>query len=118
MTSMRTIGCGVAIGLVLVLPGARWRAAAAQRRATNGKAAAAKAPAVTGGVPRYEFDPTWPKQPFPNAWMMGGGMGVAVDANDHIWVLHRPRELTALEAAASSLPPKAACCKFMPPVIE
>ncbi len=43
--------------------------------------------------PRFEVDPFWPK-PLPNRWLMGQAAGVAVDRQDHIWVVQRPRTLT------------------------
>ena len=49
-------------------------------------------------VPRFEVDPTFPK-PLPNHWYQGMSIGVGVDANDHIWIVHRPDTVTALEAA-------------------
>jgi GrpB-like predicted nucleotidyltransferase (UPF0157 family) len=43
-----------------------------------------------GQVPRFEYDPTWPK-PFPNeTWAIGPAAGLAVDRQDHIWLVHRP----------------------------
>lgn len=38
--------------------------------------------------PRYEVDVSWPK-PFPDGWIVGTLGGVCVDANDHVFVLHR-----------------------------
>jgi hypothetical protein len=69
-------------------------------------------------VPQFQFDPTWPKQPFPNKWIIGNVIGVAVDPKDHIWILHRPSGLTEGEKAASLNPPAADCCIPAPPVIE
>ena len=47
-------------------------------------------PAVTDGsmAPIFEVDPLWPK-PFPNHWLLGSTIGVAVDSRDHIWIIHR-----------------------------
>ena len=39
-------------------------------------------------APRFEVDPLWPK-PLPNHWVMGMTIGVSVDAQDHIWIVHR-----------------------------
>ncbi|OFW00951.1 MAG: hypothetical protein A3G20_06160 [Acidobacteria bacterium RIFCSPLOWO2_12_FULL_59_11] len=50
---------------------------------TNREAASpASSPAAAGGVPRFEFDPSWPKLPLPNQWTFGevGGVGCAVAA--------------------------------------
>ncbi|MDA1306454.1 MAG: hypothetical protein O2917_04240 [Acidobacteria bacterium] len=68
-------------------------------------------------APRFEVDPGFPK-PLPNGWLMGMAIGVAVDAEDHIWVVHRPDTLSAAEAAAEENPPTAACCRRAPPVLQ
>src|SRR5262245_30280272 len=39
-------------------------------------------------APRFEVDPLWP-QPLPNHWLLGQTIGVSVDAQDHIWIIHR-----------------------------
>jgi len=54
-----------------------------------------------GGVqaPRFEVDPMWPK-PLPNGWYLGQTIGVGVDAQDHVWIIHRSDSLDAVEAAA------------------
>ena len=41
-------------------------------------------------------DPSWPM--LPDDWLMGEVSGIAVDGNDHIWLVHRPRSLNADEA--------------------
>jgi DNA-binding beta-propeller fold protein YncE len=40
-------------------------------------------------LPAFEIDPAWPQ--VPSKWVLGLVSGVNVDAQDHIWVLHRPR---------------------------
>ena len=50
-------------------------------------------------APRFEVDPMWPK-PLPNHWVIGATIGVAVDANDHIWIIHRAGSLEAKEQYA------------------
>ena len=50
-------------------------------------------------APRFEVDPIWPK-PLPNGWYLGQVIGVSVDANDHVWIIHRSAALDAVEAAA------------------
>src|SRR5262249_61725672 len=37
-------------------------------------------------VPKYKFDPDWPK-PLPNKWKIGGVTGLAVDKDDNVWAL-------------------------------
>jgi len=70
-----------------------------------------------GALPRFEVDPFWPK-PLPNRWLMGQAAGVAVDAEDHVWVVHRPRTLTEAERGAALTPPRSECCIPAPPVLE
>jgi hypothetical protein len=59
----------------------------------------AAAPAGAQDAPAFELDPTWPK-PLPNGWIIGQVAGIAVDADDHVWIVQRPRSLTNFEAAA------------------
>jgi DNA-binding beta-propeller fold protein YncE len=68
-------------------------------------------------APRFEVDPSWPKT-LPNNWIMGQAAGVAVDGQDHVWVIQRPRSLTDDEKAASLNPPRTKCCVPAPPVME
>jgi hypothetical protein len=46
--------------------------------------------------PAFHVDASWPK-PLPNEWIVGQVSGIAVDARDHIWILHRPATLAADE---------------------
>src|SRR2546426_4140350 len=46
----------------------------------------------------------------PNQWLMGQASGVAVDRQDHIWVIQRPRTLTEDERGATLSPPRSLCC--------
>ena len=41
-----------------------------------------------------------------------------VDAQDHVWVIHRPGNLTDRQLAADSDPPGAECCISAPSVVE
>ncbi len=66
-------------------------------------------------APRFEVDPLWPK-PLPNHWILGQTIGVAVDARDNVWIIHRPG---SLEAGEHHLTSKIAqCCQAAPPVLE
>src|ERR1700680_2195017 len=60
-------------------------------------------------APRFEVDPMWPK-PLPHHWLMGQTSGVAVDANDRIWIIHRGVSLEPGEQHASATPQVAQCC--------
>jgi hypothetical protein len=68
-------------------------------------------------APKFEVDPTFPK-PLPNGWYQGQSIGLFVDANDHIWIVHRPDVLDAVEGAANQNPPAGECCKNAPPILE
>jgi hypothetical protein len=68
-------------------------------------------------VPDYEVDASWPGE-LPDKWILGQVAGIAVDQNDHVWIVHRPRTLTAHEAGAVQNPPTAECCIPAPSVIE
>src|ERR1700694_2490245 len=68
-------------------------------------------------VPIFEVDPLWPK-PLPNEWLLGMTIGVSVDAQDNIWIVHRGSStLNNNEKGAELIPPVAACCKSAPPVL-
>jgi len=78
-----------------------------------------KAMAEATGVqaPRFEVDPMWPK-PLPNHWILGQSIGVSVDGQDHIWMIHRGGSLEAGEVHATTTPQTAQCCAPAPPVLE
>lgn len=73
--------------------------------------------AAVGAAPTFRVDASWPR-PLPNRWILGQVSGVAVDAEDHIWVLQRPRSLSEDEAGAAQNPPQSKCCLPAPPVLE
>ena len=68
-------------------------------------------------APKFEVDPLWPK-PLPNHWIMGQTIGVSVDGQDHIWIIHRAGSLEPGELHASTKPQTAMCCAAAPPVLE
>jgi DNA-binding beta-propeller fold protein YncE len=78
-----------------------------------------KAAVEAAGVqaPAFEVDPFWPK-PLPNHWLIGMTIGVSVDAQDHVWIVHRQGSLEPGELHASTNPPMAQCCAAAPPVLE
>jgi hypothetical protein len=68
----------------------------------------------------FEVDRLWPK-PLGHGWILGSVTGVAVDARDHIWLVHRGlASLTArTEAGTGTTPPTAeTCCAPAPFVLE
>lgn len=66
-------------------------------------------------APRFEVDPMWPK-PLPNHWVLGNVIGLAVDAQDHIWIVHRTSSLERMEIYLKNN--AADCCTPAPPVVE
>ena len=50
----------------------------------------------THEMPTFQVDPSWPKK-LPNNWVWGPVSGVTVDAQDHAWVITRPREIVRPE---------------------
>jgi len=66
-------------------------------------------------APIFEVDPFWPA-PLPNHWVTGSTIGIAVDAQDNVWTIHRPgsvednfraADLTAAEAIDDEVEPSA-----------
>ena len=51
---------------------------------------------------QYEVDPEWPQ--VPAQWKLGDASSFAVDAEDNVWLLHRPRTLSD-EDFSSAAPP-------------
>ena len=66
-------------------------------------------------VPKFEVDPLWPK-PLPNHWILGMTVGVAVDANDDVWIVHRPQTLDQRESLLTRN--EGDCCTAAPDVLE
>src|SRR3989442_15367803 len=101
--------CCVAVAFVVLL------AALGVGSAVLEKRAAVEAAAVQ--APRFEVDPFWPK-PLPNKWILGQTIGVSVDAQDHVWIIHRAGSLEPNEVHATTNPPIAQCCAPAPPILE
>jgi DNA-binding beta-propeller fold protein YncE len=68
-------------------------------------------------APQFEVDLMWPK-PLPNHWLLGMTIGVSVDAQDHIWIVHRQGSLERMETYAQQDPVAGDCCFAAPPVLE
>ena len=66
--------------------------------------------------PAFRVDPYWPK-PLPHNWILGQVGGIAVDAQDNVWVFQRPRSLTDDEKGAALTPPRSKCCVPAPSVL-
>jgi DNA-binding beta-propeller fold protein YncE len=98
-------GAAVAAGLVLLVAGVAMMQVAATAEETMVEA------------PIFEVDPLWPK-PLPNEALLGQTIGVSVDADDNVWIVHRSSStLNNNEKGAELNPPIAICCKGAPPVI-
>ena len=78
-----------------------------------------RVPVQAAGIqaPRFEVDPMWPK-PLPNHWILGMTIGVSVDAQDHIWIIHRQGSLDPKETYSQQNPVAGDCCAAAPPVLE
>jgi DNA-binding beta-propeller fold protein YncE len=76
------------------------------------KAAAQAAGTVM--APKYEVDPSWPKA-LPNGWQLGQTIGVSVDAQDHVWIVHRANP-DAIESAQTN--GTGLCCSAGKPIME
>jgi Lactonase, 7-bladed beta-propeller len=74
---------------------------------------------ATQSAPNYQVDALWPK-PLPNHWILGSVTGVAVDAQDHVWIVHTAASNQAgTELGTGTNPPTAeVCCAPAPPVLE
>src|SRR5260370_25898526 len=67
----------------------------------------------------FQVEALWPK-PFPVAkhWILGSVTGVAVDAQDRIWVVHRGVDSLQMMEKGPALEPWASmCCYAAPQVI-
>jgi DNA-binding beta-propeller fold protein YncE len=69
-------------------------------------------------APMFEVDPLWPK-PLPNHWLLGWTIGLWVDEQDHVWVIHRGAGgLHNNERGLELDPPISECCRTAPPILE
>ena len=61
-----------------------------------------RAAAAQGVVqaPRFEVDPFWPK-PMPNNWVLGETIGLGIDGQDHVWIVHRQNKVAANEGTGA-----------------
>jgi hypothetical protein len=56
----------------------------------------------TRSLPTFDVDPAWPQ--VPAKWKLGDPSSFAIDAQDNVWLLHRPRTLPK-EQASMAAPP-------------
>ncbi len=52
--------------------------------------------ALAADAPKFEVEAAWPKMP--EKWKFGDVSSIAIDAQDNVWVLHRPRTLQGDQA--------------------
>jgi DNA-binding beta-propeller fold protein YncE len=77
----------------------------------------AQAQGSSVSAPVFEVDPLWPR-PLPNNWLLGWTIGVWVDEQDYVWVIHRGAGgLHNNERGAELSPPIAECCRTAPPIL-
>ena len=101
----RVVGAGLAVVLGALAVGQALLDTSASAQARAGVQA-----------PRFEVDPLWPK-PLPNHWVLGSAIGVWVDTDDHVWIIHRSS--ATLNANERPLELKTGeCCAGAPPVLE
>jgi DNA-binding beta-propeller fold protein YncE len=67
-------------------------------------------------APMFEVDPLWPK-PLPNHWLLGSTIGVWVDDQDNVWIIHRGAATLNDNEKARDLK-VGECCSSAPPVLE
>ena len=77
---------------------------------------AAPSPFAQGTMPVLEVDPFWPKMP--EKFLFGPVRGVAIDAQDHVWIAQDGSGLSADMRGAAANPPQAECCMPAPPIVE
>lgn len=67
----------------------------------SGSALSAQAPeAQSNNLPTFEVDGAWPT--VPAEWKLGDPSSIAIDAQDNVWVLHRPRTLPPDQAGMAA----------------
>ena len=71
-------------------------------------------------APAYRVVPLWPQPFYDDSWILGSVTGVAVDAANHIWVVHRGADSLQTNEKGMILSPPASsvCCQPAPPVLE
>jgi hypothetical protein len=78
----------------------KWVVILASLLTAGGQAIAADS--ARPAMPQFEVDRTWPQ--VPAKWKLGDASSIAVDAQDNVYVLHRPRTLKPEDAAMAAPP--------------
>jgi DNA-binding beta-propeller fold protein YncE len=75
---------------------------------------------IAQAPPTFTVERLWPR-PLPNHWILGSVTGVAVDAQDRVWVVHRGADSLNLRTEAGLAPKATAigetCCAAAPHVL-
>ncbi len=90
----KILTCGVLAGLVTL--------ASVDRRLLVRAEAGQAARVEAAGVPTFEVDRSALR--VPDKWKIGDVSSVAIDRQDHVWILHRPRTLPADQIAMAAPP--------------
>jgi DNA-binding beta-propeller fold protein YncE len=98
----------LAVGLALVFAGLGVGQFMLQQKADAASGSGVSAPA-------FQVDPFWPK-PLPNHWLLGNVIGIAIDARDHVYIVHRNDKFAGTEMGLKS--GVSECCQPAPPVLE
>ncbi|MEM1188835.1 MAG: beta-propeller fold lactonase family protein [Pseudomonadota bacterium] len=67
-------------------------------------------------IPRFEVDAAWPTMP--TDLMIGQVPGLALDADDNVWILQRPNSLGFSDTGLAQDPPIAVCCRPAPHIMQ
>ena len=65
----------------------------------------------------YEVAAGWPKM-LPGDLIIGQVSGIAVDADDSVWIVHRPKSLSSDDIGLVQDPPQSLCCMPAPSVLH
>ena len=67
-------------------------------------------------IPRFVADAAWPTMP--DDRMFGQVPGLALDADDNVWILQRPNSLGFSDTGLAQSPPIAVCCRPAPHLLQ
>lgn len=67
-------------------------------------------------VPRFAVDAAWPN--LPDDLILGQIPGLAIDADDNVWILQRPNSLGFSDTGLAQNPPTAICCRPAPHLMQ
>lgn len=67
-------------------------------------------------IPTFTIAPEWPR--LPDNTLIGQVSGVAVGADDTIWIVQRPKSISSWELGLEHEPAEALCCRSMHEVVQ